>query len=135
VTCRIESGVERGPPIHIDVNGETVQAYAGESVAAALLAVDVTIFHRSRGGQPRGPFCNMGTCFECLVRVGKREEPLVGSWVRACVTSVEDGMSVTTNVDFANRNLRAKRDARPGSPSAPVDDELANHLPRERGGE
>lgn len=102
---RIESGVERGEPIHITVNGEAVRTYAGETVAAALLAANVTTFHRSKRGSPRGPFCNMGTCFECLVRVSGAE-----GWVRACMTIVEDGMIVTTDVDFANRELRARGD-------------------------
>lgn len=103
MALRVESGVERDEPVSISVNGEMMPAYVGETVAAALLAAGVTSFHRSKRGQLRGPFCNMGTCFECLVRVNG-----AGSWVRACMTRVEEGMSIATDVDFANRELSVR---------------------------
>jgi predicted molibdopterin-dependent oxidoreductase YjgC len=42
-------------------------------------------------GEPRGPFCGMGVCFECEVTVDERV-------VRACLTPATDGMVVTTEV-------------------------------------
>jgi sarcosine oxidase subunit alpha len=41
----------------------------------------------SRDGAPRAVLCNMGVCYECLVRID-------GAVVRACMTEVENGMSV-----------------------------------------
>jgi aerobic-type carbon monoxide dehydrogenase small subunit (CoxS/CutS family) len=38
-------------------------------------------------GEPRGPLCGMGECFECRVRIGGRE-------VLACMTPAESGMDV-----------------------------------------
>jgi D-hydroxyproline dehydrogenase subunit gamma len=125
------------------VDGQSVPAYAGESVAAALLAAGTVVFHRSKGGRPRGPFCNMGTCFECLVRIGRAGEPPAASWVRACLTVVEDGMSIATNVEFANRDLREEGGVRQGpevasvdrvarSASVSEDGELSNNLPQQR---
>lgn len=132
---RIESGVERGAPIRIDVNGEAMQAYAGETVAATLLAANVTSFHHSKRGSPRGPFCNMGTCFECLVRVGHVDEPPAQSWVRACMTIVEEDMTIATGVKFANRVLGAEDGVRSASPSAAAEGDAENGSLRERGGE
>lgn len=92
---RISGNVERGEVVALTIDGRTVLAYAGETVAAVLLAEEVTAFHRTRSGQPRGPYCNMGTCFECQVRVsaaGLNET----RWRRACMCPVTDGMTVVT---------------------------------------
>lgn len=44
-----------------------------------------------RSGEPRGLFCGMGVCFDCLVRVDGRPG------VRACLEPVRDGMHVETS--------------------------------------
>lgn len=88
---RIETGVERPGPVTIAVDGDEVQAYPGESLAAALLASGRRAFRRTAAGDARGPFCNMGVCFECMVEVDGRR-------VRACTTPVVAGMDVRTGV-------------------------------------
>lgn len=87
---RLTRNVERGRVIQLTVDGEPLPAYEGETIAAALLAAGRRIFrHRVAGGDPRGIFCGIGMCFDCLVTVdGTRI-------VRACVTPVRDGMQVT----------------------------------------
>lgn len=87
---RIEHGVTRPAPVAIEVDGERVDAYPGESLATALLASGVRAFRRTRTGAPRGPVCNMGVCFECAVTVDG--EP----GVRACATPVRAGLRVET---------------------------------------
>ena len=82
--------MRRPDPVEIEVDGERVAAFPGESLAAALLAGGVRTFRRTRNGSPRGPFCNMGVCFDCAVEVDG-EGP-----VRACVTPVRAGMAVRT---------------------------------------
>ncbi len=52
-------------PIEIRVNGQAVRVDAAATVAAALLNLGFDVFRRSVGGEPRGPLCGMGTCFEC----------------------------------------------------------------------
>jgi len=88
--ARIEHGVTRPAPVAIEVDGIRVDAYPGESLAAALLAAGVRAFRRTRSQAPRGPVCNMGVCFECVVVVDG--EP----GVRACATQVREGMRVET---------------------------------------
>lgn len=103
---RIDNGVERGQPVDVTIDGRPHRAYAGETVATVLFAAGVNAFHRSRSGQARGPFCNMGACFDCLVRVGAAGEPISGSWVRACMTLVQGGMAIVTATSFGERALR-----------------------------
>ena len=77
--------------VSIRVDGRRVDAAAGESVAAALLAEGIQRTHASEvRGAPRGPYCAIGACFDCLVTidgVGNR---------RACMVEVAPGMSVET---------------------------------------
>jgi sarcosine oxidase subunit alpha len=55
--------------ISFTLNGKSVQAAEGISVAAAVLNQNVTAFRRSVTGQPRGPLCGMGICFECRLSI------------------------------------------------------------------
>lgn len=85
---RIER-VNRKTQVTIRVNGNPVSAYVGEMLLAALVAAG----YRSLGynpvdGSPRGGFCGMGICRECLVTV----DGVPGT--RACMTFVKDGMEV-----------------------------------------
>ena len=90
MSLRIADRVRRGPAIEISVDGRTLEAFAGESLAAALLAAGRRELRASpRAGTPRGVFCLMGTCQECLVRVD-------GARALACQTPVRVGMRVET---------------------------------------
>jgi predicted molibdopterin-dependent oxidoreductase YjgC len=90
---RLQSGVTRGAPVTIDVDGQSMSAYEGESVATALLAGGVRAFRESQSGAPRAPYCNMGVCFECEVEIDGTP------CVRACMTPVREGMRVRTRAD------------------------------------
>jgi predicted molibdopterin-dependent oxidoreductase YjgC len=84
-------GVVRGPAVRISVDGESVPAHEGESVAAAMLAAGRRFTRWSaRAGEPRGYFCGMGVCQDCLVVVDGRPN------VRACMTPVREGLAVDT---------------------------------------
>jgi predicted molibdopterin-dependent oxidoreductase YjgC len=80
---------EAAASVKLTVDGASVRACAGDSVAAALLAAG---YEHCRGapvsGAKRGPYCMMGVCFECLVTidgVGNRQ---------GCLTLVREGMHV-----------------------------------------
>lgn len=69
--------------------GQPLHAQAGDSIAAALLANGIDSCRRTPvSGSERGPFCLMGSCFECMVVVNGLQN------VQACMTLVEPGMSV-----------------------------------------
>ena len=83
--------VERGRTLNMLVDGRSVVAYEGESIAAALFAAGVRISRwTARAGEPRGYFCGMGVCQDCLVTVDGSPN------VRACMTPVRDGLRVET---------------------------------------
>lgn len=77
--------------VTIAVDGLSVSARVGDTVAAALLAAGFWAF-RTTGvsGESRGPYCMMGVCFDCLVvidGVGSRQ---------ACLVQVREGMRIET---------------------------------------
>jgi len=83
--------IRRGAPVRISVNGNSAEAYPGETVATALMAMGIRQFRKTRDkGEPRGVYCGMGVCYECLVTVDGVEN------VRACQTCVRDGMEILT---------------------------------------
>ena len=84
-------GVERGPVVTVHVDGRPTAAYAGETVAPVLLASGKRVSrHTDKGHAPRGIFCRMRVCFDCLVTVDAVPN------VRACVTTVRDGTVIDT---------------------------------------
>lgn len=86
---RCGSPDERGRPVPICFDGEPIRAYEGETIAAALLAAGRRALRTtSERDEPRGLFCNMGVCYDCLVEVDGQAN------VRACQTLVSDGMQV-----------------------------------------
>ncbi len=74
--------------VRIVVNGTEHRVPEGVSLAAALLNAGYPAFRTSVGGEPRGPVCGMGTCFECRVTI----DGVPGR--RACLTPVREGMMV-----------------------------------------
>ena len=73
----------------ITVNGVSVSVPAGTVLAAALFRAGVVRFRRSTRGEPRGPLCGMGICFECRVTVNGRPH------CRSCQTLCFQGSEVS----------------------------------------
>ena len=99
MATRMSRQVERGAAVVITVDGQPVSAHAGETLATVLLAEGITTFNVTRSGKPRGPYCNMGTCFECQVKVASGEGNS-WRWLRACMLPVEQGMRVVTGAQL-----------------------------------
>jgi sarcosine oxidase subunit alpha len=76
--------------VRIKIDGGTLDVPAGISVAAAIARVPRPV-RRSVEGQPRAPFCGMGICFECRVRIDGIAQQ------RACMAIVREGMQVATD--------------------------------------
>lgn len=77
------------PRVAFRFDGRDIEARAGESVAAALLAAGIPRFRASAvSGAPRGPYCLMGACFDCLVRIDGIAHR------QACMVEVRNGMVV-----------------------------------------
>ncbi len=72
-------------------DGIPITASAGDSVAAALLAAGIRACRTTPvSGAPRGPYCMMGVCFECLVRIDGMDNR------QGCLVTVQEGMRVET---------------------------------------
>ena len=83
------AGVERGGDVVIEVNGRHLIACEGESLAAALMRTGPAAMRAtSKRHEPRGYYCGMGVCHECLVDV-------VGTGLRrSCQLIVFEGLRV-----------------------------------------
>merc|ERR1711969_53835 len=80
-------------------NGQQLTGRPGDSIAAALSAAQVTRFGTGGNGQPRGPFCGMGVCQDCAVKVDGRTGRL------ACMTTLRDGMEIEAQDDRATPSV------------------------------
>lgn len=86
---RIDRVADTPPPVEITVDGKPITAFAGEMLATALHANGIRRFRSHPGsGEPRGMFCLMGVCQECLVEAD-------GRLVAACMEPVREGMTVS----------------------------------------
>ncbi|HET6185293.1 MAG TPA: (2Fe-2S)-binding protein [Acetobacteraceae bacterium] len=80
---------EAGAVLRLEFEGEAVLAREGDSVAAALLAAGARAFRDTAiSASPRGPYCMMGVCFECLVEIDGIANR------QACMVPAADGMKI-----------------------------------------
>jgi len=76
----------------VRVDGVAVTAYDDDTVASLLVREGRVSWRRTRvGDRPRGLFCGMGACQDCLVSIDGVDG------VRACLTPVRPGIDVTTS--------------------------------------
>jgi D-hydroxyproline dehydrogenase subunit gamma len=81
-------------PLTISVDGLPVTGIVGQSLAGVILASGTVGFRRtSQDGRPRGVFCGIGVCYDCLVEVNGLRD------VRACQRRAADGGVVVTQHD------------------------------------
>ncbi len=81
--------------VEIFVDGQSMKVPQGISVAAAVLGHEHhnAAFHsNSMDGSPRGPYCLMGVCFECMMEINGQEN------VQSCLVSVAEGMHVKRQI-------------------------------------
>ena len=78
---RIQDNIQRGEAFTISVDGKTIRAYPGETLATVMMADGQRVFrHTAIKGNPRGLYCGMGICFDCIITINGRAN------VRACQT-------------------------------------------------
>ncbi|HUB77414.1 MAG TPA: (2Fe-2S)-binding protein [Bryobacteraceae bacterium] len=78
-------------PVKLTVNGITVDVPAGAMVSTAVAKAGAGACRRSVSGEPRGPLCGMGICFECRVTIDGRAH------CRSCQVVCRPGMEVRTD--------------------------------------
>ncbi|MGE8689013.1 MAG: (2Fe-2S)-binding protein [Achromobacter sp.] len=79
----------QGAPVRVTVNGAELQCRQGDSVAAALFAGGVQACRDTAVNEvPRGPYCMMGVCYDCLVTIDGQANQ------QGCMTAVREGMQI-----------------------------------------
>jgi D-hydroxyproline dehydrogenase subunit alpha len=73
---------------HFELDGERIPAATGDTIAAALARARHLAIGASPRGAPRGVYCGIGVCFECVVEVEG-----IGR-VRSCLQHAAPGMRV-----------------------------------------
>ena len=82
---------EKSKTVKFIFDGKEMEGYEGEPIAVALKAAGVMI-HRytKKEHKPRGIFCAIGRCTDCVMIVDGRPN------VRTCITPLTDGMKIQT---------------------------------------
>ncbi len=82
---------DKRPVLRLSFDGRAIEARQGDSVAAALLANGIDVFRATPvNGAARGPWCLMGSCFDCLVNIDGVANR------QACLVEAREGMAVRT---------------------------------------
>lgn len=80
--------IRRTAEVTFHFDGTTLPGCEGETLIAALMRAGVLHLRNApHDGAPRGGFCAMGLCQECMVRVE-------GQVVEACRVTVTPGLQV-----------------------------------------
>ena len=88
-----ENRVVRKAYVTVNIDGCEVKAPVGEILAVTLFVNrKLTLKYSSRKKEPRGFFCLMGSCQECLVQVNDRIVP-------SCQVVVEEGIIIKTGIN------------------------------------
>lgn len=77
--------------LSVTVNGNSVTVPSGATALTAILAARTSSVRRSVTGEPRGPLCGMGVCFECRATVNHRRH------ARTCQILCVPGMDICTD--------------------------------------
>ena len=82
---------QKGKTVTFPLDGKEMQGCEGEPIAAALKAAGVMVHrHTLKNDAPRGIFCAIGRCTDCVMIVDGQPN------VRTCVTPLHAGMKVQT---------------------------------------
>lgn len=82
---------EKGRTVQFTFDGKVLKGCEGEPIAMALKNAGVMVHRYTRKKhEPRGIFCAIGRCTDCVMVVNGRPN------VRTCITPLEEGMEVCT---------------------------------------
>ena len=90
---RIDGETRARRSVTIKLDGVSMDVPEEETVAAAMLQSGRADFRTTAvSGTPRGAYCMMGVCFDCLVTIDDQPNQ------QACMTLVRPGMRVERQV-------------------------------------
>ncbi|HEY3572391.1 MAG TPA: (2Fe-2S)-binding protein [Arthrobacter sp.] len=80
--------------VTISFDGRQITTAVGQSVGSALVTNGITAWRDTRKqARPRGLFCGIGICFDCLVTVDGAPNQ------RACLVEVREGMEIQSSCE------------------------------------
>lgn len=88
-------------------DGQDIAARPGDSIAAALAAAGIARLGTRMSGAPRGVYCGMGACQDCMVTVDGRRS------VTACMEEARPGATVLSQDDPSGEVRPAPEEASP----------------------
>jgi D-hydroxyproline dehydrogenase subunit gamma len=77
-------------PLTITIDGVTVAGVHGQTLASVLLADGRSQWRTGASGAPRGVFCGIGVCFDCVATVNGIPD------IRLCRRPARDGDAIAT---------------------------------------
>ncbi|MFI1912309.1 (2Fe-2S)-binding protein [Nocardia sp. NPDC020380] len=77
-------------PLTIVVDGAEMQGVSGQTLASVLLAAGRSHWRTAPNGTPRGVFCGIGICFDCVATVNDVPD------IRLCRRPARDGDTIAT---------------------------------------
>lgn len=89
---------EKGELVKFTFDGKEIEGYEGEPIASALKAAGVMV-HRytQKEHKPRGIFCAIGRCTDCVMVVNGEPN------IRTCITPLAAGMDVRTQYGVSDQ--------------------------------
>ena len=101
-THPILGSYEKGPLVSFTLDGKELEGYEGEPIAAALRAAGVMVHrHTLKKNEPRGIFCAIGRCTDCVMIVDGEPN------VRTCITPLRAGLRVQTQYGVSAKEQEA----------------------------
>lgn len=92
---------EKGRKVTFWFDGMEMEGFEGEPIAAALLAAGVKVHrHTAKHNKPRGVYCAIGRCTDCVMVVNGEPN------VRTCITPLEEGITVETQIGLGAKEAR-----------------------------
>ena len=93
--------IEKGKLVTFYYDDKKLEGYEGEPIAAALRAAGVMVHrHTQKKGEPRGIFCAIGRCTDCVMVVDGKPN------IRTCITPLAEGMKVNTQYGVSEKSVR-----------------------------
>ncbi len=104
--------------VPFEFEGERLLGRRGEIVAAALMAAGIRALRTTRNGAPRGIFCGMGVCQECLVEIDGVANQ------RACMTKLERPVAIRRQRHLVRPIVRGNIEEQQAPPAVPLDPDV-----------